>query len=191
MAMDYLDFELLIAGEDGSYSVAVLAEPGATDPHPGMVGSRHGLDVAAEQRHMAQAIEHLTDRGAVQLNWVEGSTWRDLDNALSRGPWHVFHFVGHGGFDERTGEGLILLESEGKDGALHRFPARDLGRLLADLAPAALPRTRGEPAGSGRRSAPSAKILSLTAPASSMIQLASWVTAPASLVIQPAISVTA
>jgi hypothetical protein len=101
----------------------------------GMVGARHGLNVAAEQQSMAQAIEHLIEKRAVQLTWVEGSTWRDLAGALRRGPWHVFHFIGHGGFDEQTGEGLILLEQEGEDAVPHRFPARELGRLLADHAP--------------------------------------------------------
>jgi hypothetical protein len=101
----------------------------------GMVGARHGLNVAAEQQSMAQAIEHLIEKRAIQLTWVEGSTWRDLAGALRRGPWHVFHFIGHGGFDEQTGEGLILLEPEGEDGVPHRFPARELGRLLADHAP--------------------------------------------------------
>jgi hypothetical protein len=101
----------------------------------GMVGDRSGLDVAAEQRRMAQAIEHLTARGAIQLVWVAGSTWRDLDDALGRGPWHVFHFIGHGGFDEQTGEGLVLLEKEGQEGVPHRLAARDLARLLADHPP--------------------------------------------------------
>ena len=98
----------------------------------GLVGARHGLDVAMEQQRMIQAIEHLMDKGAIELTWMEGSTWRDLANALRRGPWHVFHFIGHGGFDKQTGEGLILLETEGRDGTPHRFPARDLGSLLAD-----------------------------------------------------------
>lgn len=98
----------------------------------GMVGAHQGLDVPAEQRRMAQAIEHLVDRGVIDLTWVKGSTWRDLSAALRSGPWHVFHFIGHGGFDEETGEGLILLDREGQAGAFHRFPARDLGSLLAD-----------------------------------------------------------
>ena len=98
----------------------------------GMVGARHGLNVAAEQQRMIQAIEHLTEKGAIELTWVEGSTWRNLADALRRGPWHIFHFIGHGGFDEQTGEGLILLEKEGESNVPHRFPARELGRLLAD-----------------------------------------------------------
>ncbi|HEX9941450.1 MAG TPA: CHAT domain-containing protein [Thermoanaerobaculia bacterium] len=98
----------------------------------GMVGARHGLDVTAEQRRMAEAIEHLTDKGTIQLSWVEGHTWRALSDALERGPWHVFHFIGHGGYDEQTREGLVLLEKEGEEGVPQRFPAGDLGSLLAD-----------------------------------------------------------
>ncbi|MGH9363084.1 MAG: CHAT domain-containing protein, partial [Thermoanaerobaculia bacterium] len=101
----------------------------------GMVGARHGLDVAREQEQMALAVEHLTDKGVVRLEWVGGHTWRDLSEALQAGPWHIFHFIGHGGFDEATGEGLVLLAGEaGEDGEPHRLPARDLGTLLADHA---------------------------------------------------------
>ncbi|HVF58809.1 MAG TPA: CHAT domain-containing protein [Thermoanaerobaculia bacterium] len=101
----------------------------------GMVGARHGLNVAREQEQMALAIEHLTDKGVVRLQWVGGHTWRDLSEALEQGPWHIFHFIGHGGFDEATGEGLVLLDAEaGGGGEPHRLPARDLGTLLADHA---------------------------------------------------------
>ncbi|HEX5758347.1 MAG TPA: CHAT domain-containing protein [Thermoanaerobaculia bacterium] len=100
----------------------------------GMVGARHGLDVAREREQMELAIEHLTDKGVVRLQWVGGHTWRHLSEALEEGPWHIFHFIGHGGFDEATGEGLVLLDAEAGD-ELHRLPARDLGTLLADHAP--------------------------------------------------------
>ena len=98
----------------------------------GLVGAHEKIDVAAEQQRMAQAIEHLTEKGAIELTWVKGSTWRDLAAALRGGPWHIFHFIGHGGFDEKTGEGLVLLESEEKAGVPSRFPAGNLAALLAD-----------------------------------------------------------
>ncbi|MGH3813303.1 MAG: hypothetical protein ACRDUV_12725 [Pseudonocardiaceae bacterium] len=28
---------------------------------------------------------------------MAGQTYRDLEDTLDKGPWHVFHFVGHGG----------------------------------------------------------------------------------------------
>jgi hypothetical protein len=101
----------------------------------GMVGAHAGLGVAAEQQRMAQAVEHLTEKGAVELVWVDGCTWRHLSNALRHGEWHIFHFIGHGGFNTKTGEGLILLEKEGEAGALQHFPAGDLADLLAGHPP--------------------------------------------------------
>lgn len=101
----------------------------------GLVCSPPGLDeldVDKEQRRLEETLKPLVARGLVELKWVEETTWRYLHRALRRPdpPWHVFHFVGHGGFDPLSGEGLLLLT--GDDGGVHRLPARDLGRLLGD-----------------------------------------------------------
>ena len=45
------------------------------------------------------------------------------------GPWHVFHFVGHGGFDTNRDEGVIVLVDD--DGRSRRLLAGELARLLA------------------------------------------------------------
>ncbi len=89
------------------------------------------LDVAQERARMESALGPLGDR--FELHWVEGQTWRDLHAALRQGPWHVFHFVGHGGFDANLGEGVIALTADG--GGTHRLCATDLGRLLGDHHP--------------------------------------------------------
>ena len=70
---------------------------------------------------------------ARRADWMTGSTARDLQAMLRRGPWHIFHFVGHGGFDANRGEGLIVLTNE--DGTSRRVSATDLGRLLGDHDP--------------------------------------------------------
>jgi CHAT domain len=92
-----------------------------------------GLDVERERARLERAIEPLRDRGVVELVWLEGRTWRDLQRALRRESWHIFHFVGHGGFDPVHGEGLIVLADE--QGNAHRLSATDLGRLLGDHEP--------------------------------------------------------
>lgn len=89
------------------------------------------LDVAQERARMEAALDHLGDR--FELHWVEGQTWRDLHSALRKGPWHAFHFVGHGGFDKNLGEGILALTAD--DGGTHRLCATDLGRLLGDHHP--------------------------------------------------------
>ncbi len=91
---------------------------------------RSTLDVEREKGRMSEAIADLEARGLVTLTWLEGQTWRDLQQAMRAGPWHVFHFVGHGGFDAMSGEGMLALSDD--DGSTFRLPATKLGRLLAD-----------------------------------------------------------
>ena len=90
------------------------------------------LDVTREKGWVEEAIRDLHANGLVKLTWLEGHTWRDLQQAMRRGPWHIFHFVGHGGFDRNADEGFIALADE--SGKTHRLKATLLGRLLADHA---------------------------------------------------------
>lgn len=88
------------------------------------------LDLDNEKDRMEEATKDLQRQGLVELTWLKGKTWRDLQKAMRSGPWHIFHFIGHGAFDRNADEGLIMLEDEA--GASHRFTATQLGRLLAD-----------------------------------------------------------
>ena len=97
----------------------------------GMVASPSDLpelDMEKEKRQMAEAIRHLQDEGRVSLKWLEGQTWRDLQKAMRGGPWHVFHFIGHGDFDATEQEGQIALADE--QGKSSLLSATQLGRLL-------------------------------------------------------------
>jgi Trp operon repressor len=99
----------------------------------GMVASPRDLaplDVEHEKSLMHEAIEDLQADGLVKLTWLEGETWRDLQRAMRRdGPWHIFHFVGHGDFDLSAQEGLIAFTEKGT-GRRHLLRSRDLARLL-------------------------------------------------------------
>ena len=64
---------------------------------------------------------------------MDGQTWRDVMKAMRQGPWHIFHFIGHGGYDRQTNEGLLVLADE--KGMKHLLPASDLAKLLADHYP--------------------------------------------------------
>src|SRR5215211_2252569 len=99
----------------------------------GMVASPRDLDpldVKHEKGLMNEAIEDLQADGLVELTWLEGETWRDLQRTMRRdGPWHIFHFVGHGDFDLSAQEGLIAFTEKGT-GRRHLLRSRDLARLL-------------------------------------------------------------
>lgn len=100
--------------------LGMIANPASLEP----------LDVAREQDRVARAVKGLVDRGLVELTWLAGQTWRDLQRAMRGGPWHIFHFIGHGGFDPTADEGLVALADDA--GRPHYLQATQLGRLLAD-----------------------------------------------------------
>jgi tetratricopeptide (TPR) repeat protein len=102
----------------------------------GMVTSPLGLDpldVEHEKRLVEEAIRGLREGGLLELTWLEGQTWRHLQRAMRRGPWHVFHFVGHGGFDAATEEGALALSNDA--GHMDLLRATGLAELLDDHYP--------------------------------------------------------
>jgi uncharacterized membrane protein HdeD (DUF308 family) len=102
----------------------------------GMVTSPSGLnplDVEHEKRLVEEATRGLRESNLLELTWLEGQTWRHLMRAMRRGPWHVFHFIGHGGFDAATEEGALALSDEA--GHMHLLRARGLAELLDDHYP--------------------------------------------------------
>jgi hypothetical protein len=100
--------------------LAMIARPDELD----------SLDVEHERRRLTDALAELEAVGRVQLSWVGGQSWWDLQNALEQGGWHIFHFIGHGGLDTMSGEGVLAFAAE--DGGAHRLGATDLARLLAE-----------------------------------------------------------
>lgn len=87
------------------------------------------LDIVHEQARIQQVLEHRLERGDLELQWVTGSTWRDLQQALDNGPWHVFHFIGHGAFDPTLGEGVLAFCDD--QGLAQFISATALGRLFS------------------------------------------------------------
>ena len=88
-----------------------------------------GLDVERERQRVSSALEDLQAEGLLELVWLEGQTWRDLQEAITEGPWHVLHFIGHGYFDPVRDEGAIALV--GANGRRDDIHATFLARLLA------------------------------------------------------------
>jgi formylglycine-generating enzyme required for sulfatase activity len=102
----------------------------------GMVASPKDLprlDVAAEKARLEEALKELQAKGMVELHWLGDGTWWHLQRALRRGPWHIFHFIGHGWYDPETDEGQLALVGPG--GVAAHLGARQLALLLADHEP--------------------------------------------------------
>jgi outer membrane protein assembly factor BamB len=102
----------------------------------GMIASprdQDALDTDRERKRLEDAIAPLQQDGRVALTWIQGETWRDLQRAMRTGEWNIFHFIGHGAYDETKDEGFIALSDEG--GRTHLLSAAQLGRLLDDHGP--------------------------------------------------------
>lgn len=89
------------------------------------------IDLGQEKANVERALAPLVQTGAVEVVWLTGGSWRDIQRSLRPdiGPWHIFHFIGHGGLHAGSGEGFLLLADE--QGEISPLGAADLGRLLA------------------------------------------------------------
>lgn len=99
--------------------LGMVASPSDQDP----------LDIAREQGRLQTALQRAIGRGLVHLKWMSGQTWRDLQREMRGGPWHIFHFIGHGGYDPKGEDGLLALT--GEDGKTELLGSVEAGRLLA------------------------------------------------------------
>ena len=68
---------------------------------------------------------------------MPGQTCRELQSALRQGPWHIFHFSGHGRFDTITDEGQLAFADD--QGEAHLLQASEVGRLWRTIVPCASP----------------------------------------------------
>lgn len=97
------------------------------------------LDTEAERHRIEQALKDIK-KTQVQLEWVRGGSTDDLLDRIDAGPWHVFHFIGHGGVsrsvDPATGvdrsTGYVAMQ-DGLGGAV-KVEASQLGMMLEGAA---------------------------------------------------------
>jgi outer membrane protein assembly factor BamD (BamD/ComL family) len=82
-------------------------------------------------RERAQIEASWARQEGVQVTFMEQATILALQDRLADQPYHVLHYMGHGDFDERTGQGVLLMEDEGGRGAM--VDGSTLGVLLRDL----------------------------------------------------------
>ncbi|HVN56257.1 MAG TPA: CHAT domain-containing protein [Anaerolineaceae bacterium] len=88
------------------------------------------LDVAREWDKLKQALSDLEKNGLVRMHGLESATLANLHRQLRRQACHIFHFIGHGIFDEAAQDGILLFEDEGNRG--RPVTGRELGTLFYD-----------------------------------------------------------
>ncbi len=95
---------------------------------PGDVAS---LDVENEKEQLESACERLRASGLLEIEWVHEASLSGLLDCLKSGTrYHVFHFMGHGDFDEQAEDGVLLFE--GHAGRSQRVPGAKLGTIIRD-----------------------------------------------------------
>ncbi|HVF28627.1 MAG TPA: CHAT domain-containing protein, partial [Pyrinomonadaceae bacterium] len=91
------------------------------------------LDVEREWENLKEALGDFEGRGLVELERLNEATPGALRRQLRRGQYHVFHFIGHGGFDQQIQDGVLVLED--REGQGRHVSGQDLGTLLYDHHP--------------------------------------------------------
>jgi CHAT domain len=88
------------------------------------------LDTGREQATLEQALAELTAKGALEIHWLQSATLQELQRELRKRDHHIFHFIGHGGYDSALDDGVLLFEDE--TGRSRRVSGAQLGTMLAD-----------------------------------------------------------
>ena len=88
------------------------------------------LDVEQEWARLNDALEDLKRRGLVELHRLEHAALGALQKELRQEEYHIFHFIGHGGIDKQTKEGVLILENENR--LSNAVSGQELGTLLHD-----------------------------------------------------------
>lgn len=88
------------------------------------------LAVEQEWENLKSALAEAEQRGLVQLERLATATLPALQTRLREKPFHLFHFIGHGDFDEAAQTGVLYFENE--DRKKRAVSGDELGVLLHD-----------------------------------------------------------
>ena len=87
------------------------------------------LDTEKEWDKINQATQSLQDQGKLILKRIEPSL-SALQRSLRKNRVNIFHFIGHGGYDEKTKEGVLIFQD--KNNKSKSVDGQHLGTILHD-----------------------------------------------------------
>jgi len=119
----YLDLVQHIAPLTVTGPMRILVMISSPDDYP-------PLDVEDEWRRVERALAPLVERGAVVIDRADTATLAELQERLVEHHYHVFHYLGHGGFDAKADDGVLVLEDGNNRSRL--VSGSDLGTILRD-----------------------------------------------------------
>jgi len=88
------------------------------------------LNVEQEWAKLNNAFSSLKRRRIVELDRLDRATWLNLQTKLREREYHIFHFIGHGGFDRQANDGMLIFEDE--NNRSRPVSGQKLGMLLRD-----------------------------------------------------------
>jgi hypothetical protein len=91
------------------------------------------LDIEREWSLLNEGLADVVNAGQLTIERLETASLSALRRRLERSSYHIFHFIGHGGFDTSGQAGLLLLEDESD--APVTTTAKDLAVYLRDHLP--------------------------------------------------------
>ncbi len=88
------------------------------------------LDTEAEWGKLNESLADLEAAGLVEITRLERATLSELQRALRRTQFHIFHYIGHSGYDESASDGVLMLETD--SGRARKVTGRELSTILSD-----------------------------------------------------------
>lgn len=82
-----------------------------------------------ESAKLRHALTHLQNDGLIEFDVLEHATAHDMHRAVVTGDYDVLHFIGHGFWDDETGESGLMMEDE--RGLASALGGRALREILA------------------------------------------------------------
>ena len=86
------------------------------------------LDATGEENLIREALAKHIEAGQIELDILQEATMRNIRRKLDEKPYNVFHFIGHGVFENNQGH-IALVDTDGKAKLLddERFASFFLG----------------------------------------------------------------
>lgn len=88
------------------------------------------INTNEEYMKLSHSISPLVDAGLIRMKTLERASLSIIQRELRRSTYHVLHYIGHGGFDRATEEGVLLFED--KNGYAQNVTGFQLGTILRD-----------------------------------------------------------
>jgi CHAT domain len=120
----YLELAETVSPLKVNLPLRILAMISSPSDYPQLDGDR-------EWAILQEALAPMVNDGKLLLERLENATLPSLHQRLQRAEYNILHFVGHGAFDERIDDGVLVLENREKRGRW--TSGEELGVYLRDL----------------------------------------------------------